>query len=408
MTVRILQGDVREALAVLPEASVHCVVTSPPYYGLRDYGVDGQIGLEETPDAYVAELVQVFREVWRVLHPSGVVWLNLGDSYATRWSSVRSEGRAGLGQQERARTGAPPAGYKNKDLLGIPWRVAFALQADGWWLRRDVIWDKPACMPESVKDRPTTSHEYLFLLTKGEDYHYDWLAIAEPVAASSVERLSQDVANQVGTQRANGGTRAARPLRARGGAGGTVRNARSVWHIPTQPFKEAHFATMPPELAERGILAGTSPVGCCPHCLAPWEREAERLEEAELDVLRAAGADENGEYHGTSTKNHAAAGVQDASKVKASVLKSMRPLETVAWHMTCDCPIARPTPCTVLDPFGGAGTTGLVADRLQRHAVLVELNPKYADMARDRINAEDPLRSPARVEVATQQPSEAA
>jgi DNA modification methylase len=383
VSVRLIIGDCRAELAKLADQSVNCVVTSPPYFGLRDYGVEGQIGLEKTPDVYVAELVWVFREVRRKLRDDGTLWLNLGDSYAGSWGAQsrgnttgeRSSNRQGGSMLSARQIQAHPKstgtgslkntpGLKPKDLMGVPWRVAFALQADGWYLRQDIIWSKPNPMPESVQDRCTKAHEYVFLLSKSPRYYYDAEAIAEPIAASTVARLAQDVEAQEGSHRVpgktNGAMKAAPPRFGgnkygdddseqsrtksgnpylgpkqaagkgnaktfRGGGvytGGKsfdnsssaerdsngnapnesgVRNARSVWNIATQPFSEAHFATFPPELAERCIKAG------CP---------------------------EGG---------------------------------------------------TVLDPFGGAGTTGLVADRLQRNAILIELNPAYADIARNRI-----------------------
>lgn len=220
--------------------SVQCVVTSPPYWGLRDYGVPGQLGLERTPEEYVEKMVAVFREVRRVLRKDGTVWLNLGDSYAhsSSGSDVRNVGGF-QGEQIRAnpkmadayqtRKKDLPDGLKPKDLVGIPWRVAFALQADGWWLRSDIVWAKPNPMPESIRDRPTRAHEYIFLLTKSERYYYDQDAIREPLA--DPEALARIAAQ---------------------GA-----NARTVWTIPTEPYPEAHFATFPTELARRCILAGT-------------------------------------------------------------------------------------------------------------------------------------------------------
>lgn len=348
MTVRILTGDCRDVLKTLPDESVHCVVTSPPYFGLRDYGVSGQIGLEESPDAFVAEMVAVFEEVRRALRSDGTCWVNLGDSYATsgglnttphmgamfadrtRGQEVvsrskrlpRGEGRWGGGNNKAAGL------LKPKDLIGIPWRVAFALQAAGWWLRQDIIWHKPNPMPESVADRCTKSHEYLFLLTKSARYHYDAEAVLEPVSPNTHARMAQDVASQKGSERVPGKTNGTmkavlrkHPKSVEAGLGiksnesfhgatlGAVdqRNKRSVWTVPTQPFKEAHFATFPPELVEPCIKAG------CP-----------------------------------------AGGV-------------------------------------VLDPFGGAGTVGLVADRLQRDAILIELNPEYAAMAERRIRGDAPM-----------------
>lgn len=287
----------------LPEASAQCVVTSPPYFGQRDYGVDGQIGLEETPAEYIAELVSVFREVRRVLRDDGTLWLNLGDSYAgARGGGQGKTGQladrtvAAMGIRERSESRLP-AGFKPKDLMMIPPRVALALHADGWYLRCDIIWAKKNCMPESVTDRPTRSHEYIFLLAKSERYYYDAAAIAE---------------DSVDAGKAPGGNKKVDPSRNDAGRDMSIpvaekRNKRSVWHVGTQPFNEAHFATFPPDLIEPCILAG-APIG--------------------------------GE---------------------------------------------------VLDPFGGAGTTGLVADRLQRNATLIELNPAYADIARRRITGDAPL-----------------
>jgi DNA modification methylase len=316
----------------MPDKSVHCCVTSPPYFGLRDYGHAGQIGLEATPGAFVAEMVAVFREVHRVLRDDGTLWLNLGDSYA-----AGGRGGGAEGSKQTTNEGAllgpkrAPTGYKAKDLLGIPWEVALALRADGWYLRQDIIWSKPNPMPESVTDRCTKAHEYIFLMSKSAKYHYDAEAVAEAVTASTVERLSQpNLANQAGSDRVPGKTNGnmkavGRPTkdtklsgnysegagrndggghRSGGFVHGETRNRRSVWEVTTQPFSEAHFATFPPALIEPCIKAG--------------------------------------------------------------------------------CPRGG----TVLDPFGGAGTTGMVADRLGRDAILIELNPEYAAMAQRRIEGD--------------------
>jgi len=291
----LIVGDNREWLGLLPADHFHTCATSPPYFGLRDYGVDGQIGLEESPDAFVDALVEVFREVRRVLRPDGTLWLNLGDSYA------RSPGKGGSGtpngrnvaEQGYAGGAGVPLGLKEKDLIGIPWRVAFALQADGWYLRQDIIWSKPNPMPESVKDRCTKSHEYLFLLTKSDRYYFDAKAIREPETCG--RKRGPALHGDTKSTNGNGG------LSRREGDG--FRNRRSVWNVQTRPFKGAHFATFPVELVEPCILAG-SPVGG-----------------------------------------------------------------------------------RVLDPFGGAGTTGLVALRNGRDATLIELNPEYAAMAEKRIAA---------------------
>ena len=304
MAVQVVTGDCRQVLAGLDPGSVQTCVTSPPYFGLRDYGVAGQIGLEATVEEYVAELVAVFREVRRVLADEGTLWLNLGDSYAGTGKSgggAQGERWDVYGMDTTGPHGGkwmpPPPGLKHKDLIGIPWRVAFALQADGWWLRSDIIWHKPNPMPESVTDRPTKAHEYIFLLTKRDRYFYDADAIAEP---ATCDRL-RGPAHHPDTVSTNGNGGLAR----RDSNG--VRNARTVWTVTTKPFSGAHFATFPPDLIEPCIKAGSRPGD------------------------------------------------------------------------------------TVLDPFGGAGTTGLVADRLSRHATLIELNPEYAEMARRRIHGDAPL-----------------
>jgi DNA modification methylase len=316
VSVRILIGDCRDKLRELPDESVNCCVTSPPYFGLRDYGCDGQMGLEPTPDEFVAGMVDVFREVRRVLRDDGTLWLNIGDSFAGGGTIGRNDTspealarraeKFGTGTGSGSAVGASGtrakvAGLKAKDLIGIPWMLAFALRADGWYLRQDIIWSKPNPMPESVRDRCTKAHEYLFLLSKGPRYYYDAEAIAEAAAYAPGSREDAP-SGSFGGQRAANTTdpqvqQSFRAIR-------ETRNKRSVWEVATQPFSEAHFATYPPALIEPCIKAG------CP---------------------------EGG---------------------------------------------------TVLDPFGGAGTTGLVADRLQRDAILIELNPEYAEIARRRIATE--------------------
>jgi len=303
MSVRIINADCRDALRAMLDASVHCCVTSPPYFGLRDYGHAGQIGLEPTPDEFVAAMVEVFREVRRVLRDDGTLWLNLGDSYSA------------------------------KSLIGVPWMVAFALRADGWLLRSEIIWAKPNGMPGSQQDRPTSSHEAVFLLSKSQHYWSDFDAIKTPPRESTLIRTAQDTQAQAGSHRANGGAKTNGTMKAVGGladkqSGHSRRHAgfndhwdamkkaeqqakpammRDVWFVPPGGCEEAHFAVMPEELARRCILAG--------------------------------------------------------------------------------CPQGG----TVLDPFGGAGTTGLVADKLGRDALLIELNPKYAALAKRRIQGDSPL-----------------
>ena len=322
MTFRILCGDARETLATLPAASAHCCVTSPPYFGLRDYNHSGQIGLESTPDEYVAKMVAVFREVRRVLRDDGTVWLNLGDSYAGAGGRGKQAGQmAGRAHGEAARSARYSGdGAKTKDLIGIPWMLAFALRADGWYLRQDIIWHKPNPMPESVKDRCTKAHEYMFLFSKRKRYYYDADAIKTKPKQTSIDRLSQpNHANQKGSNRVPGKTNGAmkavfggrqkhagyetRIHSGREDQGNYIANGvnrRSVWTVATSGYKGAHFATFPPALIEPCIIAG------CP---------------------------ENG---------------------------------------------------TVLDPFGGSGTTGQVAKSLCRNAILIELNEKYKPLIEKR------------------------
>jgi len=390
--IRILRGDCREVLRTLGDASVQCVVTSPPYFGLRDYKASGQIGLEASPSEYVVALREVFWEVRRVLREDGTVWLNLGDSYACD---------AGKGQHKpgdpgkhnyiiergngRAAGGMALGGViKEKDLLMIPARVALALQADGWWLRSDIIWHKPNPMPESVTDRPTAAHEHVFLLTKAARYFYDGDAVREGYNEASVGRYNYAMMGTGPASRQPGGDmkRAAREKYQRG-PNPAGRNLRNVWTITTRSFTDAHFATFPPDLADRCIKAGTSERGACPTCGAPWVRIVTKGAPDEAHKA-ACGADALGCYNGRSTKDHAAAGVQDASAVKARILAGMR--ERISeWHQSCACSPAHPVPCVVLDPFYGAGTTGLVADRLGRDCIGIELNPDYTVMAANRL-----------------------
>lgn len=330
-TWRILLGDVRERLAEVPEASVQTCVTSPPYWGLRDYGVEGQIGLEATPDAYVQRMVQVFREVRRVLRPDGTLWLNLGDSYCADVRKGREYMGVGKNDAHNVWFNRTADGLKPKDLVGIPWRVAFALQADGWYLRSDIIWHKPNPMPESVTDRPTKAHEYIFLLAKSARYYYNAPAIREPYAASTTKQFEQVYTGQGTKDYAASGVQNPSDVKRRivDKQRGHVRrhagfndrwdamkkaeqqqsgaNKRSVWTVATQPYPEAHFATYPEKLIEPCILAGS--------------REGD----------------------------------------------------------------------SVLDPFTGSGTTGAVAVRMQRSFLGVELNPAYLELARRRIRGVAPL-----------------
>lgn len=325
--LKIICGDALQQLRMLKPESVQCCVTSPPYWGLRDYGCAGQMGREESPAEFVGNMVQVFEEVRRVLRSDGTLWVNMGDSYATPPGSSGHQGKGGL-RASRSFTASSSSrkglgGLKPKDLCGVPWRLAFGLQDAGWYLRSDIIWHKPNPMPESVSDRPTKAHEYIFLLTKQERYFYDGDSIREPASPNTHSRLAQDVENQIGSFRANGGAKTNGAMKAvqrkqpKGCASpGRVkdnesmdsalsimpidRNKRTVWTVPTYSFSGAHFATFPPNLIKPCIMAGSR-----------------------------------------------------AGDV-------------------------------VLDPFGGSGTTGQVALELGRSAILIELNPAYVELIKKR------------------------
>jgi DNA modification methylase len=464
--LRLWRADALSALREMPEASVQCVVTSPPYWGLRDYGtarweggdpscdhrqetirvrrglaeaanacdggsrsaegrsdkdalglpyretcgkcgarrVDAQLGLEPSPEAYLSAMVEVFREVRRVLRRDGTCWVNMGDSYANCDKGGYAKDRVKATDSMQASNlganfvGAPnrkaQLGLKPKDLVGIPWRLALAMQADGWWLRSDIVWAKPNPMPESVTDRPTKSHEYVFLFSKAERYYYDAVAVKEAHVTPQGRREKKAGARPMRGQEA---IRPRGNLEATGsnaerywGPGG--RNLRSVWTMTTRPFREAHFATFPPELPERCIKAASSAKGACPACGAPWARVVERGE-PDRAHQRACGGGIDGGYVGGALKNYAAAGAQDASATKARILAGMTTSATIGWRPTCKCGREDVAPCVVMDPFAGAGTTLLVAGRLGRDAVGIELNRAYCEMAvrRCRETFEPPL-----------------
>lgn len=334
--VTILNGDCREVLKTLPHESVQCCVTSPPYWGLRDYGHNDQIGQEQTPQEFVETMVEVFHEVRRVLRADGTLWLNLGDSYARNGGTPGGGNRQVMhmeGTQKRMCSIPEFSGLKQKDLVGIPWRVALALQAEGWWLRSDIIWHKPNPMPESVTDRPTRSHEYIFLLTKSERYKYDAAAIREPASPDLIKQVEEGYNGHALKDYLAASFQDASATKSRIIAGARKRidkqrghsrrhagfndkwdaltpaeqamlgaNKRDVWSVAPANYREAHFATFPPDLITPCILAGSSPG----------------------DV--------------------------------------------------------------VLDPFGGSGTTGAVALELGRKAVLIELNPDYIPLMEQRTN----------------------
>lgn len=304
--VNIHTGNCLDILPTMEAGSVNCCVTSPPYFGLRDYGNDEQIGLEETPEAFVESMVNVFREVKRVLADDGTLWLNLGDSYARQGGQANSQAMNNHSDKHRKAISSSRGfdGIKPKDLIGIPWRVALALQADGWYLRQDIIWSKPNPMPESVTDRCTKAHEYIFLLSKKPKYFYDAEAVKMPASIESQKRMLRGVSDShKNIDGAPGQTKHSmnQPrTRREGDLEESTRNKRSVWEVTTKPYSGAHFATFPPDLIKPCIMAGCPAVG------------------------------------------------------------------------------------TVLDPFGGSGTTGMVALELGRNAELIELNPDYVEIIEGR------------------------
>jgi DNA modification methylase len=399
---KILLGDCRETLKQLPDESVQCVVTSPPYFNLRAYGdSDKEIGRERTPEEFVAGMVSVFSEVRRILRKDGTLWLNMGDCYATGAGSGRSMGGKCFGKQnavidegaypECQANRMPLPGLKPKDLIGIPWMLAFALRADGWYLRSDIIWNKPNPMPESVTDRPTKSHEYIFLLTKNRDYFYDAEAVKESVSGTANprgngvnpkaktpgknSRVFQDRDPNHPSER-----KTPRPKQnesfsaAISGNLVTSRNKRSVWSVATAPFADAHFATYPPDLIKPCILAGTSERGCCADCGAPYERILEKPEFQNK-------GESSTKYDGQSTAGRLAKLRQAAREAGVEYTGTKK---TLGWKKTCQCTTDLTKPCTVLDPFAGSGTTGEVAGELGRNFIGCELYEKFLPMIERR------------------------
>jgi len=434
---RIIQGDVLDGLRTLPDGCVHMCVTSPPYYALRNYGVDGQIGLEETPEQFIQKMVEVFREVRRVTRDDGVLWLNLGDSYNA--SGRGPSGKNGLCDQFE-RQGfvgrAPSKGFesqKPKDLMGIPWRVAFALQADGWYFRSAMPWIKRNCMPESTTDRPTSAIEYIFLMTKSAKYFYDGEAIRVPASYSADERKGRAKTDHksMQTNERNGirpkkqdatgnptytgfnerwkgkhsatddqaaGNRVLKNVKAaREESGshdqpfGATRNYRNSdpffesWQglyseggnplavvINPQARAELHFATFPDLLAATCIKAGTSEYGCCPKCGAPYQR-----------IVEASGGTTGQSWH-----PHADDGVtgQVGFKDDGSYRREFK-----GWKPGCSCGAGEPVPCVVLDPFMGSGTVAVVARELNRSSIGCELNPEYIKIIKKRLQADSQL-----------------
>lgn len=334
-------GGAADVLRELPSSSVHSIVTSPPYHGQRDYGVEGQIGREQTIAEHVRALVSVFAEARRVLRDDGTLWLNYGDR------------------------------YEDKQLCGLPWTIAFALRDDGWKLRRDIVWEKTNPMPESVEDRPTTAHEYVFLFSKSDLYFYDFEAVREPVTGNAHARGDGLNPKAAENTRAGGIKQNASFSVAMSGLTAR-RNLRSVWRIQSAPFTGAHFAVFPPDLPARCIQASTSAHGACGACGAPWSPVYEKKSPGRHELPH-----DHPEYRPARY-----VGKHDALNGGG---QRYLDVVTVGWAAGCDCDDAGVVPCVVLDPFMGAGTTGCAARDLNRRSIGIELNPEYARLAADRL-----------------------
>jgi DNA modification methylase len=340
-----------------------------------------EIGQEPTPEAYVETMVGVFREVKRCLHDSGTLWLNVGDSYANTNQGHNSNGFGELtganlkgkdNFQPNRKTEIPP-GLKPKDLCGIPWRLVLALQADGWYWRSCIVWHKKSCMPESVTDRPTNSWEPIFLLAKSQRYFMDMEAVKE----------KSDDPNPKPRQFAKTGNDDRQDTGRMYEGDNGMRNQRNVWTLGPEPYSDAHFATYPTEIPRRAILAGTSARGCCPKCYAPWERQVERTPATSKKCPKTDGIYQA--QGGNGAKKTGTIGMSGGGRIDGKV-------ETLGWYPSCRCNNddddyeVMPIPCTVLDPFGGSGTTGSVALELGRHAILCELNDAYLPLINTRTN----------------------
>jgi DNA modification methylase len=521
MTTRILVGHVLDKLAELSDESVHCVVTSPPYYGLRDYGIEhqvwggetacghewggeaiahrspygadlpnpsggsmgakkregetvsqgavcrrcnawrGSLGLEPTPALYVEHMVEVFREVRRVLRKDGTLWLNIGDSYnaagrigqGTRIGYKQGTNRASANGADHTRASDPD--LKEKDLLGMPWMLAFALRDDGWYLRSEITWAKRAPMPESVTDRPTSATEKVFLMAKSTRYFYDAEAVKEEADSPPSAAFRNGTAYVDQGFAPNNSTHEGR--RHNGIFDQTKRNMRNWWLLGPEPFPSAHFATFPTEIPRRAILAGTSAKGVCPKCGAPWERivdkqfasdgkSAKRGTARDVFDHRVSFGEDHGSWNvktigwrpscrcappsettfatfpteiprrailaGTSANGVCpkcgapwerainrtsrddckltvvgiiGEGANRGRRIASGGVGTGATSKTIGWRPACRCNASDPVPATMLDPFFGAGTTGLVADQLQRHCIGIDLNPAYAAMAERRV-----------------------
>lgn len=386
------------SLPMIEDGSVQAVICSPPYYGLRVYAGEQGIewpavtyrlnewvepttvepmtcglGMESSPVAYIGHLILCLREWRRVLRADGTCWVNLGDSYAggggfsagAPSSTTSKSGRYGLTGALKA-GGVPVGNLKPKDLLMIPALFAIAARADGWWLRSDIVWSKPNPMPESVRDRCTKAHEYIFLLAKSPRYFWDAEAVKEGSVDPEGSARRYAMPFYVGEKETSGG---GRPNAASNTAGmkefSGTRNLRSVWHVATQPTPYAHFATWPEKLVEPMVKAGSSERGCCPTCGAPWQRVTETQRSGHLANGNRPAADERG--------------VSQTSGLRGNGRDYRVETNTLGWRPSCACPEHEPVPCTVLDPFNGSGTTGRCAVRLGRKYIGVDIAAEYLD-----------------------------
>lgn len=444
-------GHVITELRKMPAKSVHCAVTSPPYWSMRDYSTPpqiwggnpncqhewaiagqfrkggpekrttaypnrdnsgrnsarnikcgqncmhceawlGELGHEPTPELFVAHLVEVFSELRRVLRDDGSLWINIGDTYCNDAKGPRATEKSGLTGPDYNNVTAPPGmqkvwrnsalGLKRKDLVGLPWMLAFALRAAGWWLRSEVIWHKRNPVPESSLDRPCRTHEQLFMFSKSAKYFYDPVAVMVAASPNTKPRGNGD--NPKSRTPRNGnemkvGRNHAQHAAAMSGQV-THRHLRTVWTLSSRKFSGNHFAAFPPELVEPCIRAGTSERGCCPSCGAPWKRLTKKIEVATRPEAKSTN-------HSSPNGHSPHAGHRGSALVKRDPKRHKTELVTIGWRAACSCDAGEPIPCRVLDPFIGSGTTGLMASYLGREWLGIDVSEEYADMARLRIAA---------------------
>ncbi len=425
MTWDIRNGHVIDELREMPAGSVHCIVTSPPYWGLRDYGLPPSqwaavsfspmpglpvievpemeccLGLEPDPWAFIGHLVEVFRECRRVLRDDGTCWINMGDCYAAGTSSDRvpskvdGYGKHGYWSNPNIKKRVHTPTLKAKDLVGQPWRLAFALQSDGWWLRSDIIWHKPNPMPESIKDRPTKSHEYIFLMSKSEKYFYDDEAIKEPAvkAGKVIHSYGSGAKNrgdvsEVNDQRTRTGiANWNKPVPA-------TRSKRSVWTVTTRGYPEAHFATFPVDLIAPCVKAGTSIRGCCPTCGAAVQRIVEKISSDEPPVNGwdtepgTHGREKRRKWDATDKQSSGRRIIDNVAKARAEGADHDNPSPgsvTVGWKAGCECQEQETVQCTVLDVFAGSAATGEAAMFAGADFIGIDLNPDYCELSRKRL-----------------------